>query len=378
MFRDMLNDISRAYATVHPDANDICQRLLMRPGTAEDPDQPVAWSHDHRYRSHRCPRPAPPVRRGRRLLRGRPRRRPGRADRHHQRTPRHQRRGQDLDPRGDRGPGPAQRRVGAGARPRPGRRPPGGTPADRRTAAAQRLLRRPDRGRDAADVGRHGHRPAAGRRGADHAAARAPRRHPGAGAVGRRAAPARPRLHADGRSRGGAARRADHRARPREPPRRLEPDPRAARPRRDRAAHHALPRGGRGAGRPGRHHARGPDRQVRDAGRDLRRPPVDDPLRDPGGGAAGPPPCPRGRGRRRPDRDRDRRPAGHPHRAARLGRTARRTAVASWRPAPPASSRSSSTSPATPLPPPNRKERSDDRPVPAPARRAWRSTTRCC
>ena len=33
-----------------------------------------------------------------------------------------------------------------------------GTPADRRTAAAQRLLRRPDRRRDAADVGGDGHR----------------------------------------------------------------------------------------------------------------------------------------------------------------------------------------------------------------------------
>ena len=52
-----------------------------------------------------------------------------------------------------------------------------------------------------------------------------------------------------------------------------------ARRRRDGAAHHALPRGGRGAGRPAGDHARRPDRPVGHADRDRGGPPVDDQLR---------------------------------------------------------------------------------------------------
>ena len=73
--------------------------------------------------------------------------------------------------------------------------------------------------------------------------------------VGRRAAPPRPGVHADGSTRRRDARRADHRARPREPPRCLGPHHRPARRGRHRAAHHALPRRGRAAGRPGVDHA---------------------------------------------------------------------------------------------------------------------------
>ena len=87
----------------------------------------------------------------------------------------------------------------------------------------------------------------------------------------------------------------------------------AARPRRDRAAHHALPRGGRGAGRPGRRSctragSSGPGRRAEIAG--------DHPstirLRDPGGRRCPTASLPAGvAADGGHDRDRDRRPAGH-------------------------------------------------------------------
>ena len=144
---------------------------------------------------------------------------------------------------------------------------------------------------------------------------------------------------------GGAARRADDRARPREPPRRLEPDPRAARPRRDRAAHHALPRGGRGAGRPARRSctragssASGtPARSPADHPSTIRFETPDDPLPDR-------PPAPPGRAptagapSSRPTTSRT--SLTEP---ARLGRRGTTYGSSGWRRAPPASSRSSST-----------------------------------
>ncbi len=81
--------------------------------------------------------------------------------------------------------------------------------------------------------------------------------------LGRHAAPARPRRRAGPQPRGALPRRADHRPRP------GEPGPRCGRRsaastselEHDDLPHHAVPRGGRRARRPGRHHQRRPARR---------------------------------------------------------------------------------------------------------------------
>ena len=181
------------------------------------------------------------------------------------------------------------------------RRRPGGGPRDRR-------LRRPERirasiglaGQNAAVdenltgrenlrlVGRLTHlEPAvitrAQRRAARPVRPRRRRRPPGAHLLGRHAPAPRPRRRARAPAAGALPRRTDHRARPAEPHRAVGGDRGARRARDHRAAHDAVPGGGRPAGEPDRGHrprhrhrrgnvvgAEGPARRDRDRGR-LRR-----------------------------------------------------------------------------------------------------------
>jgi hypothetical protein len=231
--------------------------------------------NDDRPRRRRGDRPARdrgarPARAVRGLRSG-PRHRPGRADRRDLRPARHERCRQDHHAGGAGGLRRPQRGQRVGARPGPGDPAHRAADPDGRAVAGGRLRRRADRRGDPAAVAAHGRpgRPPGAAAGALRAG-RPPRRR-GEQALRWREAPAGPGHGGVGLAGAGRAGRADHRAGPGVPPAHLGRDPGAAGGRPHGRADHALPGGGRGAGRPGRDHARGPGRGVRDAERDRRR-----------------------------------------------------------------------------------------------------------
>ena len=157
-------------------------------------------------------------------------------------------------------------RRGARRRPRPGRRPAGGTRRDRRHRAVLRG-RQPDHRR-----GEHaphgGPAPPLPPRGPPHRrrAAGALRPH-GRGEearvhlLRRHEAPPGPRHDAGRQPADHLPRRADHRPRPALPPQHVADHPRAGHRRRHRLPHHAVPGGGRRARRPHRGAQRRQDRR---------------------------------------------------------------------------------------------------------------------